>query len=272
MNLLQTIEKLAVEANAEGTRRDKQIEILRGANNKLIADHSELCLDYDQLHKDCEASEQSAALCKMSNKGLLKELAEKDAAIIAIKEVNQLLSSRDELLQNEIDRLKNIERENQVLKNDNRKLKDQVIRHQKVKPVKAPKVTRSYKQIQQTNEKLNKYIGELVKYGNSAPQFLVGLKHSKQGVMDFIDCKPEPMGVQEKGGDEIKKMVQRVIIINQNNSTKVMTRIIGEEGLHTCKIPTGGTVQIDDEVRDHVNKYFKTLDEMNEKLKGKKAA
>lgn len=284
-NLLETIQILATEAAAEGARRDKQVAILQAENAAINGKHNDLLKDYDQLHIDCESAESTLALFKsnvaIDNKAAKKafseleeELEASQSALQSIQQVNEFLSGQNESLQEAAKQLKLMTRQCEVLTKDLAKAKAQVVRAKEAKPkqVKAPKKSMQYRQLEQQNAQLNKYIQELVDYGQKAPQFLGGLKHSTQGVMDMVDCKPEKMSVREKGGDEREVLVQRVIVINKNNSTKVMTRIIGEPGLHTCKIPTGGTVKIDDEVREHVEDYFKTLDDMSNKLKQQRKA
>lgn len=152
------------------------------------------------------------------------------------------------------------------------KLQVEKVKNSLSKPVKQPKVTKNYKDLQAENARLNDYIKQLVEYGNTAPQYAGGLKHSKQGVMDFLDSKAELMGVTDpKTGESREVMVQRMFVINQHNSVKTLTRIVGEEGVHTVKVPKGGTVTIDDEVKDHVTEYFNKLDDMNGKIKQQKA-
>ena len=276
MNLLQTIEKLAVEANAEGTRRDKQIEIIRGELVSVKADHETLLTDYDQLHDDCKAAEQSASLCKVSNKGLLKELAEKDLAIKAIEETNTILSDRDRLLQAEIDRLKGIERENQVLKNDNKKLKAQVVRHQQVKPIKAPKVTRSYKQLKQAYEESQNHIVEMAKHLERSPQTEGVFKHSTQGFIDLYRLNSVLMTIDRNGNGPVDVEVERMIVMNSYNSCKVITRINGEPELGKVTLPKGGVISVDEEMLKWSLECFEANDKNKALLKksteAKKAA
>ena len=280
---LEVISRLATEEVAASKRKDKQIEVLTGENKKLTDSHNELLKDYDQLHIYTEASESTLALFKcnvaIDNKAAKKAFSEMECdldamgvSLASVQSVNDFLSEQNKTLQDAATQLKAAKRQVEVLTNDLAKAKAQVVRAKEAKPkqVKAPKKSMQYRQLEQQNERLNKYISELVAYGNTAPQFMGGLKHSTNGVHDFVDCKPEKMSVREKGGEERELMVQRVIVINQHNSTKVMTRIIGEDGLHTCKIPTGGVVKIDDEIRTHVAEYFKALDDMSDKLKQQK--
>lgn len=285
VNIYDTAIELFTEAKEESKRAATTVELMRLNNVKLTQEHDELLKDYDQLYLDCEQAE--AAITDTGN--LTTRLMAVSSAVESLTDDNVELQAKLKQALNEalnvsglnkkiaeqaveIKSLAAYKRKTEVLARD-LKLAEAKLQTAKTKPVKQAKVTKSHKKLQEENLRLNKYIKELVEYGQSAPQFLGGLKHSKQGVMDFVDCKPELMSVKE-GPDspEVEKLVQRVIVINKHNSNKTMTRIIGEPGLHTCKISKGCTVQIDDEVREHVEEYFKTLDVMNAKLKKQKAA
>lgn len=272
ISLLETIEKLAVEANAADKRKSKQVAILQDEaviNKALTLDMKD---EIERLKTESAEALSSSQLCKINNKSLLQELADMEVGLSAVQETNAIMSDLNKALQDENTRLKKIERERDVLSKDNKKLKDNLAKAKSKaeKPAKE-KVNMKYMKLQETNAALNKYITELVTFGQTAPQFMGGLKHSTQGVMDFIDCKPEMMSVEDPKTQEVREVsVQRIIVINKHNSVKVMTRIIGEDGLHTVKIAKGCTVTIDDEVRDHVIAYNKTADEVDSKLKGVK--
>lgn len=284
LNTLETAMKLLTEVGAESKRTATTTELTRLTNISLVSEYGELLKDYDQIHKDCEKAELSVTdsavitsrLMSTSNavESLTDDLCNANDTIIKLEndQLSMAAMQRKVAAQAvEIKSLSAYKKKSEVLSRDLKAMESnyQKARAVQVKPVKTVKA--SHSQLQKKNDQLNKYISELVKYGESAPQFAGGLKHSTQGVMDFIDAKPERMSVKESAdGPEIEKLVQRVFVINMHNSVKVMTRIIGEPGLHTCKIGKGCTVQIDDEVRDHVTEYFKTLDEMNAKLKQQK--
>ena len=283
LNTIQQVEKLVSQLADEDARKDTALMLSQLSNKGLVKEIEEFKLDYASLLSECEEAE---AVVTDSN-ALTQRLMSASAAVESL--TDDLCKAQESIgkLENESLSIaalqrqiadKNIEikglsvykKKSEVLAKDLKAMEVnyQNARTKQVKPVKQVKV--SHSQLQKQNDRLNKYISELVAYGNTAPQFMGGLKHSTNGVHDFIDCKPEKMSVREKGGKERELMIQRVVVINQHNSTKVMTRIIGEPGLHTCKIPTGGTVKIDDEIRDHVTEYFKTLDSMNAKLKQQK--
>jgi len=269
MNNLEVISKLALEAVAEGKRKDTQVELLHCENLKLKVKHDDLLADYDQLHSDCELAESNAELARAVSKSLIKESSEKDAAIESIESVNALLSSRDELLQAENDRLRKVERENQVLRNDNKKLVDQVKRHQQAKPkkVKPVKIGAGVARLTEENKRLNQYISELLKWGQVSPQYLDSFTHSKQGRLDIIDLKVEESDVSEVGGlDPRVKECQRFIVVNKYNSIKMLTAVKGEDGIHKPKAPKGWTVQIDDEVLEHITKYSKKAETVNKQI------
>ena len=137
----------------------------------------------------------------------------------------------------------------------------------KAKPIKPVRQTVGYMQLVAELKREKAHNLEMVQFGATAPQWLGGYRHSKHGVYDFVDLKPEQLDIREKDSDEhVTKLIQRVVVINSHNSVKIVTRIIGEPGLHSVKIGKGCAVQIDDEIRDHIDEYFKLLDQSNKLL------
>jgi len=156
-----------------------------------------------------------------------------------------------------------------VLRNDNKKLVDQVKRHQQAKPkkVKPVKIGAGVAKLTMENKRLNTYIAELLIWGQVSPQYLDSFEHSKQGRIDIIDLKRETSDVAEVGGlDPRIKSCQRFIVVNKYNSIKMLTVVKGEDGIHQPKAPKGWTVQLDDEVLEYITKYSKKAETVNKQI------
>ena len=257
ISLLETIEKLAVEANAADKRKSKQVAILQDEaliNKALILDMKD---EIERLKTELAEALSSSQLCKISNKSLLQELADMEAGLSAVEETNAIMSDLNKALQDENARLKKIERERDVLAKDNKKLKDNLAKA-KSKAEKPKKATNNF-ELKNKLATANKNIIDMGKYIEASPITAGTMKHSEQGMVDFIHVKPVKMIVQHKG-EVTERMVERLIAINDNNSMKVINRIEGDEKLARVTIPKGGVIKIDDEVIEYAEGYFKKSD------------
>ena len=116
--------------------------------------------------------------------------------------------------------MQKVERENEVLKKDLKKSQEQVKRlkaapSKKSKPV---KIGAGVAQLTLEKKRLNKYISELLAWGQVSPQYIDTLQHSTQGRLDIIDLKHEDADVSELGEtDKHIKSCQRFIVISVNH-------------------------------------------------------
>lgn len=251
MNELQRATKLLIEYNIEQEKRNSQ-QLAMSNNHDILLD------DYDKLHDDFTSLETTLALNKLNAKSLTQQVADLQASYTALEGVNEYLSGQNKKLEE----YAGYKRKYEVAIADLARAKEQVKRVKSKAPTKVRKDKKSvsYDRLNEAYQTSQRNVNELLAYGQSSPQFMGGLKHSTQGVMDFVDLKPETMGIKDGDGDEVEMMVQRVVVINRHNSCKMMTRIIGQAGLHTVKVPKGGIVQLDDEGKKHINEYFVDYD------------
>ena len=162
-----------------------------------------------------------------------------------------------------------LKRENDVLKKDLKKSQDQVKRNKAAKPKQAKpvKIGAGVAKLTLENKRLNKYISELLAWGQVTPQYLDSFKHSVQGRLDIIDLKNEDSDVSEIGSvDKEIKSCRRFIVINNYNSIQMVTTVKGDEGMHNPIAPEGHHVTIDEEVNDYIFKYIAKSEVVNKQV------
>ena len=303
MNNLQALSAMVDAVKRDVKASDDKFNALNDDHQALLNDYGGLHDEMTALESTHALTRATLNVEMSVSNGLRDEL---DAAIKtrdSVQSVNDFLSEQNGAMQNSAKELKKANQELAELKETHRRLQIKFDKKDKVKVKSTVKlaakqtdqerknsinslsksmlksmvgsdigkelkvVSDKNAELINVNVELNKYITELVNFGATAPQFLGGLRHSKQGVMDFVDLKAEPMEVSEKGATPREVMVQRFIMINKHNHTRVVTRIVGEPGIHTVKVPVGGNVQIDKEALDHIEEYCKLLDSVNGKIK-----
>ena len=258
ISLLETIERLSIEANAADKRKSKQVAILQDEaviNKALILDMKD---EIERLKTESAEALSSSQLCKISNKSLLQELADMEAGLSAVEETNAIMSDLNKALQDENARLKKIERERDVLAKDNKKLKDNLAKAKKVKPAKE-KVNTKYIKLQDENAALKRNMFSLYSYVEASPMDAGTMKHETQGTLELIKLNATTLITQE--GDEVKDCrKERILVINKHGSVKIVNKDFETQEHSTFSIPRGGVVKIDDSVINHLGKLAKKED------------